>query len=281
MSFPPLLDDDDSLPIIPNPWTTEVDCRMLGLTPCQILSVVDVNVFCSNRPTPADLGLYDSDIEDSMIDDRASQRRGTLWSPLCDLLLTPDLAFMGGIPPHFAGQFSWMLRQYIVENGGEIIMEEEWIDCGFFEFPGDWRERFPFSKSSQLRHMVDALAAKVLPGLPNFEQHERLYYPRLVLVEFHIPQPLHVDFHELPDDPVDFQWILHMLLCREGMRLAVTVPWSGPEGRRIVPAILFIPFGTFLVLRGDVPYGGFYGGSAGNEGRIGNYSFQMTFKSLV
>lgn len=80
--------------------------------------------------------------------------------------------------------------------------------------------------------------------------------PGFLVTEEESFQPVHFDFEKIPKRINDRPFILHLPLCREGMKLNVVIV----KGRRLYPISLRIPFGSFVLTRADVLHGGCYGG---------------------
>ncbi len=102
------------------------------------------------------------------------------------------------------------------------------------------------------------------------EEGIHILRPGLIITLESFPQIPHCDFVSSVSGSMNTQegvWVLHLPLCVEGAQLNV---WGTPLGgkRKGSPLKVFIPFGSYILLRGDVTHGGCFG-------RTGNVRFHM------
>lgn len=91
-------------------------------------------------------------------------------------------------------------------------------------------------------------------------QYTYCYRPGIIITLESFHQTPHRDFHITncrKDENLSI-WILHLPLCREGLELNVWENMNKTD-KKGSPIKVFVPFGTYLLLRGDVTHGGCFG----------------------
>ena len=172
-----------------------------------------------------------------------------------------EAVLMGMMPVHFLNAALWDLKKDPVAtwksilNKSNPITKTEKVGAGVyhkFKFAAETQERTYMSKL--LEHSVQRFKVDFLVSALNItdpaEQSKWKIVPEIVVTNFADKQNPHFD---LPKPQRKQSYMIHISMQREGSFLSIF------DEDTMSHRFVYVPFGTYLALRGDVWHSGFFG----------------------
>ena len=186
---------------------------------------------------------------------------GIVLSHHVDWRIPKEAAVMGMMPAPFLNSAMWDLKQEPIDTWRSIngksdpINKTEKRRAGFyhvFKMSGNTAERTYLSKwlEQSVRNFKEDFLASAVNITDAAERAKWKIYAEGVRTEFASLQKAHLD---MPEELREQSYMIHIPLQREGSMLSVF------DNEAMTHRYVYIPFGTYLALRGDVWHSGIFG----------------------